>query len=217
MLRLQSVLLVPAALTLLSFEPGAEAIAQTTYPFNATYNLEITTIPLAQTDEGIVLETDATGESADAPYGLTNLTIGNYAAVDPGTGVVTYGPSPAAFGLEGLPPLDTTVTLFGNGSDKLFGTNSGSVSPEGTGSGTITITGGEGKFIGATGTLDFSQINISSPDPTGQTAPVISAGTISGSFQAVPEPGTNTTLIGVGMIGFGFLLHSRRSSRKGAV
>ncbi len=212
MLRLHSVWLVPAAFTLLGFGPVPSAIAQTTYPFRATYNAEITTKLLAEN----VLKTNIRGESADAPYGLTNLTIGNYAKVDPGTGVVAYGPDPATFGLEGL-PLDTTITLFGNGSDKLFGTNSGSISPEGTGSGTITITGGGGKFFGATGTLDFSQNNISSPDPTGLTAPIISEGRVSGSFQVVPEPKPNATLIGISALGVGFLLNSRRNSRKRAV
>lgn len=44
MLRLHHVWLVPAVFTLLGFGPGAaKVIAQTTYPFEATYNAEITT------------------------------------------------------------------------------------------------------------------------------------------------------------------------------
>lgn len=93
MLRSHNVWLVPAALTLVGFGAGVpKAIAQTTYPFEpTTYNAEITTRLL----EGNVLKTNVKGENANAPYGLTNLTIGNYASVDPGSGVVTYGPDPA--------------------------------------------------------------------------------------------------------------------------
>lgn len=210
MVRLHSVWLFCAALTLLGFEPGAEAIAQTTYPFDAVYDAEIITTPI----EGNISKTTETGESADAPYGLTNLTITNYAELNPETGVFTYGPSPASFGLEGLPP--GTFTLFGDESDKVFGTISGSVSVDfenlvGTGSATITITGGEGLFSGATGTLDLLENDTFSPDPT---APIDAEFSISGSIQTVPEPTTNTTLIGIGMIGVGFLLYSRRSGRK---
>jgi hypothetical protein len=132
--------------------------------------------------------------------------------------VFTYSADPAEFGLEGL-PLDTTITLSGTGSDKLFGTNSGSTAVDfenlvGTGSGTITITGGEGKFIGAAGTLDLLENDTLSPDPT---APIEAQLTISGSFQAVPEPSPNTTVIGISAIGAGLLLHSRRNSGKRAV
>jgi hypothetical protein len=214
MLRLYHVWLVPAAFTLLGFGPGAaKAIAQTTYPFEATYNAEITTRAIAPN----ISKTSETGESADAPYGLTNLTIVNYAELDPDTSVFTFGPDPATFGLEDLP--FGTFTLSGNGSDKLFGTISGSVSVDfenlvGTGSSTITITGGEGRFSGATGTLGFLENDTFSPDPT---APIQAQFSINGSFEAVPEPIPNTTVIGISAIGVGFLLHSRRNSRKRAV
>lgn len=212
MLRLHSVWLFCAALTLLGFGPGAaKATAQSTYPFEATYNAEITTKPTSAPN---VIEPTVIGESADAPYGLTNLMIMNYASVDPDTGLVTFDSDPATFGLEGLPI--GTLTLSKNGSDKLFGTNRGTASLSG-GSGPITITGGEGKFIGATGTLELLQNNTSSPDPTGVTAPIEAQITISGSFQAVPEPKPNATVIGIGAIGVGFLLHSSRNSRKRAV
>ena len=87
MLRSHIARVVPVALTLvgcgLAISPAS---AQTTYPFEATYNSEITTTPLQQTDAGIVLKTNVTGSSIDAPYGLTNLTINNYTSVDPSTG-----------------------------------------------------------------------------------------------------------------------------------
>lgn len=195
--------------TLLGFGAGShEAKAQTTYPFEATYNAQISNTPLNQTNTEVISQTSVTGESANAPYGLTNLTINNYSSVNFATGVATYDSDPAAFGLENLPL--GTLTLSGQGSDKLFGTNRGTASLEAS-TGTITITGGEGRFVGATGTLDISQTITSNPDPTGVNAPIISPGTISGSFQTVPEPSTNATLIGISMIGVGFLLRHRTS------
>lgn len=201
------------ALTLGGFGLGAARVhAQTTYPFEATYNVKISNTPLDVTDAGIILETMTTGESADAPYGLTNVQSENYSSVDPDTGVGTYDTEPATFDLEGFPV--GTATLFGDGSDRVFGTNRGTVSGD-TVSGTITLTGGDGRFIGATGTLDLFQTITSSPDPTGVTAPIESPATISGSIQvpqAVPEPKTDATLVGIGAIGAGFLLRRRRPS-----
>ncbi len=111
MRHLHSVWLVTTALTLLSFGSVASVNAQVTYPFQANYDTEIKLIPTSVPN---LYKTDGKGESTDAPYGLTNFKLGNYAQIDLNTGVVTYGPDPAVFGLQGL-PLDTTVTLFGNG------------------------------------------------------------------------------------------------------
>ena len=192
------------AVTLASFATGtAQAIAQTTYPFEATFNSEITNRPLS----GNVFETSATSESADAPYGLTNLTILSYTQIDFNTGVATFNSDPATFGLEGFP--FGTLAFSGNGSDQLFGTISGTANSD---SSTITITDGEGRFVGATGILNGSQTIVSSPDPGGITAPIITRDRISGSFQtpqAVPEPETNATLIGIGAVSVGFLLRRR--------
>jgi hypothetical protein len=212
--RSYSAWLVPAVLTLASFGSGASALAQTTYPFETTYDAEITNTLLEQTPTEVVLDTSVTGESADAPYGLTNVSIENYSRIDLATGVATYNSDPATFGLEGLP--FGTFTLFGNGDDKLFGTNRGTASLE-SGSGTITITGGAGRFVGATGTLDLFQTITSNPDPTGINAPIISPATVSGSLQVVPEPIPNATVLGVSALGVGLLLHSRRNSRKRTV
>ncbi len=204
--RLYTSWLFGVALTLLGFGSGASASAQSTYPFEATYNAEITTRPII----GNISEATDIGESADAPYGLTSWINMNYAEFNPDTGVFTFGPDPATFGLEGLPI--GTLTLSGNGSDKLFGTVSGSVSVDfenlvGTGSSTITITGGAGRFNGAIGTLNLLENATLSPDPT---APIESRLTVSGSFEAVPEPKTGTgTLIAIGVIGAGFILHRR--------
>ena len=196
------------ALTLVGFGSSVtKASAQTTYPFQATYNSEITT---KETNIPLVLDTTVIGESPDAPYGLTNLIIRNYSQVDPNTGVATYNSDPATFGLQNVP--FGTLTLSGQGNDKLFGTNKGTASLE-SGSGTISITGGEGRFRGATGTLDLFQTITSNPDPTGLTAPIISPATISGSFlvsQAVPEPKTDAMLVGIGVIGAGLVLRRHR-------
>ena len=73
--------------------------------------------------------------------------------------------------------------------------------------GTLTITSGEGRFSGATGTLSLADSYTLSPDPT---APLIGQALVSGSIQVVPEPGTGTgTLVGMGVIGAGFLLRRR--------
>lgn len=213
MLHLHSVWLVPTAFTLLSFGAVASVNAQITYPFQANYDTEIR---LIQTSVPNLLQTDGRGESTDAPYGLTNFKLGNYAQVDLNTGVVTYGPDPAAFGLE-APPLNTTVTLFGDGLNKLFGTNNGTISPDRMGSGTITLTGSEGMFTGATGTLNLFEKNTPIPNPDGSITLLKAQISISGSFQTVPEPRTNATVVGITAIGVGFLLHSRRNSRKRAV
>ena len=205
-----------AVMTLVSFGSSVtKAIAQTTYPFQATYNTEITTIPTSVPN---ILDTTIVGGSPDAPYGLTNIGIRIYAKLDPDTGVITDSPDPAVFGLEGL-PLDTTFRLFGNGSDELFGINSDITTLNfkdlvGTGFGTLTITGGKGRFIGASGTLDLLENAILSPDPT---APIISDLTISGSFvvpKTVPEPKTDAMLVGISVIGTGLVLrrHRRASS-----
>lgn len=199
-------------MTLVGFGSSVtKAIAQTTYPFQATYNAEITT---KETNIPLVLDTTVRGETSDAPYGLTNLVIKNYSQVDPNTGVATYNSDPATFGLQNVP--FGTLTLSGQGNDKLFGTNRGTASLV-SGSGTISITGGEGRFRGATGSLDLFQTITSNPDPTGLTAPIISLGTISGSFlvpKTVPEPKTVPMLVGIGVIGAGLVLkrHLRAST-----
>ncbi len=213
MLKLHSVWLVSTAFTLLSFGSIASVSAQITYPFQANYDTEIRLTP---TSVPYLYKADGSGESNDAPYSLTNFRLGDYAQIDPETGGVTYGPDPAVFGLEGL-PLDTTVTLFGNGPSKLFATNNGTISPDHIGSGTITLTGGEGMFISATGTLDLFEKITPIPNPDGSINLLEAQISISGSFQTVPEPRTNATVVGITAIGAGFLLHSRRNSRKRAV
>lgn len=187
-----------------------KAIAQTTYPFEATYNAEITNKPIAPN----ISESFDVGESVDAPYGLTNIMNMTYAEFDPNTSVFRFDSDPAAIGLEGLPV--GTFTFFGSGSDRLLGRISGSASIDfenlvGTGSSTITIFDGEGRFTDASGILELSENATLSPDPT---APISSEFRISGSFQtpeAVPEPKADATLVAIGLIGGTFLLRRYRN------
>jgi len=83
--------------------------------------------------------------------------------------------------------------------------------------GTFNITGGEGIFAGATGTLAFSEVDTLSLDPT---IPTRARATVNGSFQVVPqkvsEPTNITALIGLGLIGVS-LLGYRRGNFKIAI
>lgn len=208
-MRLYRVLACTVAL--LGFGLGAtRASAQTTYPFEATYNVEITAVPIPSYVN--VFQATDIGESTNAPYGLTTLFNSNYAVSNADGSIFTFSPDPATYGLEGFP--FGTVTLSGQGSEKLFGTISGFAALDfangvGSGSSTVNITGGEGRFSGATGIFSLIENDIVSPDPT---APIKATFLVKGSFQTVPEPGTNTALIGVGAGALGLSLYSRRRS-----
>ncbi|AFY54425.1 hypothetical protein Riv7116_1884 [Rivularia sp. PCC 7116] len=116
------------------------------------------------------------------------------------------------FGIEGLPVL--TETFVGSGDDKLFATTTGTVIPNFEDlttsiSGTTTIVGGEGKFEVATGTLALSENTIFDPNATTEPSTTGTA-LLTGSFtvpQKVPEAGHTSTLLGIGIIGTGLLLH----------
>ena len=209
-LRSQAVWLVPAALTLFSVGAGAKsAIAQTTFDLETIYNTEVSFIPITEN----VSQVTVSGSNANAPFGLTSFISANYSQLDPSTGRFTFDADPATFGLEGLPIL--TDVFFQNGDDRLFGNSGGNglfdfANGKVTGSGMITVTGGEGRFQGATGTLNFFEEETLSSDPT---APAEGQALVTGSFrtpQAVPEPRTNATLVGIGALGFGLLLRKNR-------
>ena len=199
--------LVPFALTLSGFGSTTSALAQTTtLPFEATYNTRTTLRPITPD----VFEGTDVGESADAPYGLTNFTGLSYSRIDPETGAFIVDTNPATFGLE-----DSPIGLFelrGSGSERLFGTGSGTVLFDleaglVTGSSTINITDGAGQFRDAEGVLRLSFSNPINADPT-EPGEVF----ISGSFQIpqpVPEPRTSATLIGTIALGVLFLLRQR--------
>ena len=203
------------SLTLVGFGTGVpKAIAQTNYEFSANYDTVVNITPLIS-DLSQAIES---GESTDAPYGLNQYRGLVYAQTDLATGEVSFDADPAIYGLEDV-PFGYFVLQGSDTNNKVFGTASATAVLDfenltGGGSGTVTITGGEGLFTGATGILDFSEQDIINPDPNAIS--LRGKALVSGSIQAVPEPGTGTgTLVGMGVIGAGFLL--RRCHRKSTV
>jgi hypothetical protein len=139
--------------------------------------------------QGDVLRVRDQGESTNAPYGLSKVKNSAYALFNPETSnVIKVSADPATFGLTGEDFSFGKFVLSGQGIDKLFGTETGTSTYDfenlvGTGSYTITITGGKGKFRGAKGILKFSEASLLSPDPT---APIKGTWLVSGSFQTAP-------------------------------
>lgn len=213
MLRSHSVWLVPVALTLVGFgTSAAPATAQTTYPLSANYDITATADVLTPSLQQISLS----GSSADAQYGLTQVSSLAYSQTNFLTGLFSFNTDPTTFGLQGLP--SGSISFFGSGSDRLFGTESGTGLIDFangiftvTSSGIVNLTGGEGKFRGATGTLTFSQVQPLSLQPG---VALTGTASVNGSFQiAVPEPSTSTTLLGMGAIAAGVLLCRRSRSK----
>lgn len=206
MLRSNTVWLVPVALTLAGFGIGAvPATAQTTYPFNADYEILATAKDLTPNLEQIFLS----GSSTNAPYGLNTVNSLSYSQTNFTTGEYSFNTDPTAFGLQGLP--FGLVTFSGSGDDKLFGTESGTglidfTTLRVTSSGTLNIIGGEGRFKGATGTIPVSQVQ---PLSLQIGVELKGEAKVNGFFQTVPEPNTATTLVGMGMIGIGIMLRRR--------
>ena len=127
-----------------------------TFDFYAVYETEASFTPLPE-NESIQLIT-VEGVTDYAPFGLTNLTSTSYSTLPDENGNFRFSEDPADFGLEGELLIDT---FSGSSINKLFGTSSGSGSidfDQGivSGSGTFTITGGQGLLQGATGTLNFT-------------------------------------------------------------
>ncbi len=203
-----SVFLVPAIAALSFGLDTTKAFAQATYPFNAIYNVVVESKPITPEVSKVTL----IGTNPDAPYGLTDITSGNYAQLDPTTGITTSGPDAAEFGINGLPIL--TDTFFGSGNNKLFGTSTATAVadlPNLTASAevTLTVTGGSGEFTGAKGTLQISDTYTLSLDPT---APIKGRAVVNGSFQTfqkVPEPNAGIGMI-LGICGVGLFLKRQR-------
>ncbi|BAZ16736.1 hypothetical protein NIES4071_86140 [Calothrix sp. NIES-4071] len=204
--------LIPVAFTLVGFGSSIQsAEAQTTFPFDTVYDTVVTLTPI-NTDVSQAL---IVGFNPNAPYGLTNFrSFNNYSRIDPTTGNLVFVQDASRFGLSGLPIGGEEFS--GNGADKLFGNSTATAAfdfPNNTlsGTGTINITGGAGRFSGASGILNFTEVEPLNEDPT---APLIGKAFLKGSFQIpqqVPEPATNAALIGIGMIAI-WLRHKRKLS-----
>lgn len=202
--------LVPVALTFISVGCSAtKALSQTTLPFDTFYDTEVVLEPVTPN----VSKASISGFNPNAPYGLTNFTSTNYSQFDPQTNTFTFVPDASQFGLEGL-PVGTDV-YFGSGEDALFGNSNATAVINLTnstlnGSGTVTITGGAGRFNNATGILNFSETESLDRDPT---APLKGRAFLSGKVEIVPEPKAEMgTLVGIGATSASFLM--RRRSRR---
>lgn len=198
------------ALTLTGFGLNVQsAIAQTTYTFDATYDA-VSSVSSFITED--ITANTASGESNNAPFGLTKASVLLYNQTDLTSSSFRFSTNPETFG---LPVPIGEVTLFGFGENKLF------YSVEnGTGvidfttlttraSNTVNITGGEGLFEGATGTLTSSevyQVGNLLVDPTSTIRGTVRVSGIIQvpSTQRVPEPTNTAALISMGAIGVGF-------------
>ncbi len=210
MLHLCTVYLVPVTFTLIGFISSiVPALAQTTSPFRAIYEIRATAKDITPNLEEIFVS----GESSNAPYNLTEISTLTYSQTDFATGSFSSNTDPATFGLQDLP--QGYIVFSGNGSNKLFGTatNTGLIDftmLTTTGSGTVTITGGEGIFRGATGILASSQVQ-----PLSLEIGVVLKGEVevNGTIQTVPEPETSTIPVGMSVIvGAGILLRRCRTN-----
>lgn len=205
------------ALTLAGFGASIEtAKAQTVYSFNATYDASSVLVNSITED---ITARSVSGLSNDAPFGLTKASGLLYVKSDSSNGSYSFSTNPATFGLQNLPL--GRVTLFGEGNNKLFyqvenGTGVLNLANlTATGSNTNNITGGEGLFQGATGTLNGSEfyelanLVLDPTSPNKGTVKINGAITVPTS-QKVPEPSTTAALLGMSIIGAAFLLRSRR-------
>lgn len=219
MLRSYTSWLIPGVLALIGFGTSLEsAKAQTTYPFNATY--DASSILLNTITEEITSQT-VSGVSSNAPFGLTKASGVLYIKSDLNNNSYTFSSNPETFGLQGLP--QGGVTLFGEGDNKLFyavENGTGAIDLANlttTGTNTNIITGGEGLFQGATGTLTGSevyQIGNLLVDPTSTSKGTVSiTGTIKVPLtQKIPESNSTAALTGIGIIGATFLLRRQHKS-----
>ncbi|MEH1843199.1 MAG: hypothetical protein V7L20_31805 [Nostoc sp.] len=204
--------LVTVALALIGFGLDVKsAIAQQLYTFNATYDVFSTSQPITPD----VSVTNISGQSIDALYNLTKVSGLTYSQVNFATGEFRFNTDAATLGLQGLPVGE--VVLFGNGSNKLFGTNNATgvidfLSSKGTATNIFTITSGEGLFKGAVGTLTLREVYQISLDPniptTGKSKV---SGTIQVFSQTVKEPSTTTVSAFIGMMGAAFWLRRQRN------
>ncbi|MDF5721349.1 MAG: hypothetical protein PUP91_12905 [Rhizonema sp. PD37] len=207
--------IVPTALTLATFgAAGKSAIAQTPYNFSVTYDTTVTIVP---TNTPNIVRATITGESKDAPYGLTSFISDDYGLTntDPVTNITktTFNSDPTVFGLVGQQVFSDR---YYGGANELFGkaSDSAEINPAaGTiqGGGTITIFNGTGIFQNATGQIAFTEAD----QLTDPTVPAKGQALLKFSLQVpqkVPEATPNIALIGMGMVGstFVFCKHRRK-------
>ena len=209
--------IIPVALTLVGFGTAIQSATAATYDFTTTYNTTVTLNPFNPQFPDIVRAT-ITGDSTDAPYGLTSFASNTYGKTntDPATMITdtTFNSDPTAFGLQGEQALSDRY--FG-GANELFGkaSDSAEVNPlAGTiqGGGTITIYGGTGIFQDATGKITFTEADKLGADPT---APSKGQAELKFSLQTpekVPEPTATTALIAIAVIGGSSLLRRLRAT-----
>ena len=206
-LRAFQVWLVPIVLTFTSICSDAmRATAQTIYPFTGNYRTTVNIEPIS----GNVSKVFEVGVSDDAPYDLGLYEGLTYSVLDT-NGNLTFNNNPEVFGVQGFP---LGYILFGDGTNKLFGTSDASASVNfenltAKGSGVVYITDGEGIFKNATSTLLFSEEDIVI---LGETITLKGEALVSGFIevpQEVPEQTTITPLISISFIGASFLLRRR--------
>ncbi|MBD2774334.1 hypothetical protein [Iningainema tapete] len=217
MLRSFTARLFGVALTLTGFGLNVQsAVAQTTYTFDATYDAASRVSSFIS--ENITANT-VSGESNDAPFGLTRASGLFYIQNDLTSGSYRFSSNPATFDLEGLPLGG--VTLFGVENNKLFYSIEDGIgfidfnTLTTTASNTATIIGGEGLFSGATGTLTSSEVNqvgnlLVDPRSTIRGTVRVSGIIQVSSTQRVPEPTNTAALIGISAIGVGLCMCKQR-------
>ncbi len=216
MIRSYTSWLIPGILALIGFGSNVGSVkAQTTYPFDATYDASSTLLnPIT---EEITSQT-ISGVSNNAPLGLTKASGVLYIKSDLSNNSYSFSSNPETFGLQGLPRGG--VTLFGEGENKLFyevENGTGVIDLANlttTGTNINNITGGEGLFQGATGTFTGSEVyqidNLLVNPTSTSTGTVRITGTIEVPLtQKVPESNNVAALTGIGIIGTTFLLRRR--------
>lgn len=215
MLRSRIKWFIPVALAFggfgLNVQSASAQATYNTYEFTTNYETLVEFKPFLP--EQNVIRATITGDNANAPYGLTKFTSNTYGQSEPrGANTFTrFNSDPGVFGITGEVLGDI---YYGDGSNKLFGlaNDSAEVNPiEGTiqGAGTITITGGTGIFQNATGKIDFTQNDRLAPPG----APSVGNAILKFSLKtprAVPEPTATPALVGLGILGAGFLLRKHR-------
>lgn len=135
------------------------------YKFEADYDLQNTFTLLPNSN---VFEVLISGTDPNAAYGFTKITGRIYGTIDQ-TGKGTFNSDPTVFGItdkeQGFVALETA-----NG-DRIVGTDIANSqinfqNSKVNASGKVTLTGGEGKFKGAVGTIDLAELGNFDPDPS---------------------------------------------------